>query len=778
MTAFLRRLRKLLLKNQNPPDPGGSLVKIYGDNLNTPEALINRGNKRAANGDIEGALGDFDQAIALNPTKATAFFNRGFLYNTSGQFEAAIHDFTDTIDLLPEYDEAYFQRGNSHRQLGEFQRSIQDYSQAIRINPYCIKAYYKRADSRADLGDHVGALTDYSQVIMRLPKDANAYCQRGIFLSQSGELAKAVEDFSAAIEHNPRLADAYFHRGYCFAQLGEADQAAQDFSEALLHDPNHQAAYTRAYTLGMLKEAGVADSVPENVSSSTIDTVALLEESVPISVEPALLPDAGVEEQETSAANTVPVEPTSMEGLFERADHRMRRGDLDGAITDYTKIIEHDPQNSNAYYQRGRSLGALGYTEAAVEDLNQAIHWARLNSLGRLRDFSGELSTTLATLKQDLADFSYTRPFNNTTVPASENALATPPQALVADAAPRDSLAGSVQQDPSPPVTKSCGHQKADQLELSIEAGLDAVEADLTILRPHVDQPTGLVSPPSPALGGSALFSKSQTLENAIAEQTRAIEQNPLDAEAFFRRGQNRSLSGDLQGAIADYSRVIRLDPDNGEAYVKRARCRSALGDDAAAQEDLNHAIRRQPIGPAKIPNRLPPQTIPTSSLQAPPHPQPLPLPPVKIDDSTLEVASVFIRENEILQSSQPPVCNHDGNGPGNQFCIHCGDSLDTLARYTKEAGTSQPKSIVKPTVSNKKQRLQEAEKLYEQGVQRFSEGDRQGSLQFLSASLKVFLEQREMQRYQQALNLMQDVAHALNDAGEDPLDSDDSLLL
>ncbi len=768
MTAFLRRLRKLLLRNQNSPDPGGSLVKIYGDNLNTPDALINRGNKRAANGDMEGALSDFNEAIALNPTKATAFFNRGFLYNTSGQFEAAIHDFTDTIDLLPDYDEAYFQRGNSHRQLGEFQRSIQDYSQAIRLNPYCIKAYYKRADSRADLGDHVGALTDYSQVVMRLPKDANAYCQRGIFLSQSGELAKAVEDFSAAIEHNPRLADAYFHRGYCFAQLGEAEQATQDFSEALLHDPNHQAAYTRAYTLGMLKESSpdAFESSLDNASSLSLDTLTPLEESMPISVESALLTDAEIDAQEPSAAITVPLEPTSVEGLFERANHRIQRGDLGGAITDYTRIIEHDPQNSNAYYQRGRSLGALGDTEAAVEDLNQAIHWARLNSLERLRDFSGELSTTLATLKQDLADFSYTSPFN-TKNPAPETPLATLEEVNIS---PRDSQADSPQQpvDPSPPVSKGCEHHKVDQLELPIETGIDPVETDLITL-----QPTGLVSPPPPA-GGSALFSKSQTLENAIAEQTRAIERNPLDADAFFHRGQNRSLSGDLQGAIADYSRVIRLDPDNGEAYVKRARCRSALGDDAAAQEDLNHAIRHQPIGPAKIPNRPPPRPS-----QAPPQPQPLPLQSaVEIDDSALDVASVFIRENEILQSSQPPACNHEGNTPGNQFCIYCGDSLDTLSRYSSEVETSLPISMVKPAVSNKKQRLQEAEKLYDQGVQRFSEGDRQGSLQFLSASLKVFLEQREMQRYQQALNLMQDVAHALNDAGDDQVESDDSLLL
>lgn len=84
----------------------------------------------------------------------------------------------------------------------------------------------------------------------------------------------------------------------------------------------------------------------------------------------------------------------------------------------------------------------------------------------------------------------------------------------------------------------------------------------------------------------------------------------------------------------------------------------------------------------------------------------------------------------------------------------------------------------MKPVASNRKQRLQEAEQYYDQGVALFRDGDRQGSLQSLSAGLKIFLEQREMQRYQQTLNFMQDVAHALNDTGEDEADPDDSLLL
>ena len=802
MTAFFRRFHKLLANKQQPSSAdepvgeGGSLAKIYGDNLSSPDALINRANKRAANGDPEGALCDFDEAIALNPTKPTAYFNRGFLFNALGKFEAAIRDFSDAIELLPDYDEAYYHRGNSHRQLGEFQRAVQNYSQAIRINPYCIKAYYKRAESRAELGDHTGALTDYSQVIMRMPKDANAYCQRGIFLSHNGELGKAVEDFSAAIECNPCLADAYFHRGYCLAQLGEAEKASQDFSKTLLHDPNHQAAYTRAYALGMLKEAPLTPPVHSfALLGNTVTISGEQVENLPMAAEPETYP------------SMLSSEANSGEGWLDRANHRLQNGDLGGAIADYTQVINQDPQNSQAYYQRGQSLVALGESQAAMEDLNRAIHWSRVHSLDLMRAFSGELSTTLKTLKQDLDNLSYERPFGENSTKQLPAASSRPQvNQLPANAVDIPSqITGHPQVNPCLSQTKQAAKSPVMNVASQpVTPSTASADTDIT-------NQSGLKSPSTakslPSRPAADSISACQALDHAIAEQTRAIKQNPLNAEAFFHRGQSRALAGDLQGALEDYSRTIRLDPNNKEAYIKRARCQSALGNDAAAKADLNYVIRHQLTG---LPNRprptsakvtsqqsLPSKSQPAKQLQPqpanqPPNPRnttlhlPLPTPakPSAIDDAVLDMASLFVQENEILQSSQIPTqkaCTHAGNSPGNQFCIYCGEPLDALSLYSSATSTpaTEPRTqIKKPAVSNQEQRLQEAENYYDQGVTLFKEGDRPGSLQSLAAGLKIFLEQRTMQRYQQTLNLMQDVAHALNETDQDEENSDPNLLL
>ncbi len=78
---------------------------------------------------------------------------------------------------------------------------------------------------------------------------------------------------------------------------------------------------------------------------------------------------------------------TAIDSGFEGADvYGMRGGclqslkfDLD-AIDDFTKAIELDPEDSNTYFQRSSSKGAVGDLHGCVDDLNEAIRLAGIDS--------------------------------------------------------------------------------------------------------------------------------------------------------------------------------------------------------------------------------------------------------------------------------------------------------------------------------------------------------------------------------------------------------------
>ena len=57
---------------------------------------------------------------------------------------------------------------------------------------------------------------------------------------------------------------------------------------------------------------------------------------------------------------------------YARALAKKSLGDHQGAIEDYGKVIEIDPNNVAAYYSRGLAKKALGDQQGAKEDLSTA----------------------------------------------------------------------------------------------------------------------------------------------------------------------------------------------------------------------------------------------------------------------------------------------------------------------------------------------------------------------------------------------------------------------
>lgn len=471
---------------QNLPDQA---LQSLDQATQTADNLIHRAHQRANSGDMLGALTDLDEAIQCNPARATAYFNRGFLHNTLGNFEAAIQDFNQAQEFLPDYDEVYYQRGVSSFHLKDLDQALQDFNYAIQLNAFSIKSYYKRAEIYAEYGDVSSVLEDYAHVLDKIPKDANAYHHRGVFLAKIGELNAAIADFSSAIANNPQHTDAYCSRGCCYAQLGQLDSAQQDFNQALLHNPSSQAGYYQQIY-----------GLKTSLADTDINPVRL--------PPPQDLPQLPAATESYRSAIDEEAPDLSMSGdtsylhqYFERANQKAIGGDSEGAIADYTKILELDPENTQAYYHRGQHLSTLGYQTEALEDLDEAIHWAKVHSLGLLRDFGGALSDTLETLKTD--------------VNPPQSSLTTPTE--------------------KPPI------------EATIEDCSQRIHANPKDANAYFRRGQ------SRALKGD--------LQGAIADYTETLHLDPHHAEAHYRRALSHSALGNKTAATYDLQRAILYKP-------------------------------------------------------------------------------------------------------------------------------------------------------------------------------------------------------------------------
>jgi len=162
-------------------------------------AYGNRGIARGEKGDLEGALGDFDEAIRLEPD-AKVYYNRGVARSEKGDLDGALADYDEAIRLDPDDVDFYYNRGTVRSEKGDLEGALADYNETVRLKPDDASAHVGRGNARKAKGDVAGALADYSEAIRLNPNDASAFYNRGDAPRANGDLKGALADLERYLE--------------------------------------------------------------------------------------------------------------------------------------------------------------------------------------------------------------------------------------------------------------------------------------------------------------------------------------------------------------------------------------------------------------------------------------------------------------------------------------------------------------------------------------------------------------------------------------------------
>jgi tetratricopeptide (TPR) repeat protein len=317
-------------------------IGIYTDMIRTkPEAYAynNRGNAKSALGNKQGAIGDFDQALAINPKFADAYYNRGVIKSALGNKQGAIGDYDQALAINPKFADAYYNRGNAKSALGNKQGAIGDFDRALAINPKFADAYNNRGVAKSALGNHQGAIGDYDQALAINPKYADAYNNRGIAKSALGNHQGAIGDYDQALAINPKFADAYYNRGIAKSALGNQQGAIGDFDQALAINPKLALAYNNR---------GNAKSDLGNQQGAIGDYDQALA-----------------------------INPKSADAYVNRGVAKSALGNHQGAIGDFDRALAINPKFADAYGNRGLDKSALGNHQGAIIDMSKAAELFR-----------------------------------------------------------------------------------------------------------------------------------------------------------------------------------------------------------------------------------------------------------------------------------------------------------------------------------------------------------------------------------------------------------------
>src|SRR6266478_5235936 len=162
---------------------------------------------------------------------------RGIAAYRSGDFLGAIGNFDEAIRLNPNDAQSHNIRGNVWDELGVFERALADYDAAIRIDSNNPAVFHDRAILWQRKGALDKALVDLDRAIRFSFTDAHLYCDRGLVWYQRGRHERAIADFDQAIKIDPNFTAAYINRGLILHSNREFTVAFAD-SKAIRVDPS------------------------------------------------------------------------------------------------------------------------------------------------------------------------------------------------------------------------------------------------------------------------------------------------------------------------------------------------------------------------------------------------------------------------------------------------------------------------------------------------------------------------------------------------------------
>ncbi len=377
LTAQAKIPPSLLKVENSPPSPLGppAIQSALGDTVPEQPSVdatafdwLKYGNRLWRLGRFQEAEVAIDRAIKLKPNFYQAFYVKGLALSGQDKFSEAIAAFDAALKMEPRFYEALRLKAQMLEQLKRYPEALATIDKAIQIEPKDPLFYSLKGDLLFQLKQYGPANAAYTQGLALKPV-YYTYMQRGRSRFSAGDYQGAYADYDKAIAQQPNDYFSYIGRGTMNSAQGKSQAALGDFNQAIQFIPAASPYKTLIYLSRGLVLFGSKD-----LNGAIADWTSALNASIPGKTDPNIIAQV----------------------YMGRALAYAQSKDLPKAITDMNQLIQLQPKNVAAFYNRGEFYIQSGDPQRAILDLNQAI---------ALQPDYADAIQTRGLAKQSLKDF-------------------------------------------------------------------------------------------------------------------------------------------------------------------------------------------------------------------------------------------------------------------------------------------------------------------------------------------------------------------------------------
>lgn len=221
----------------------------------------------------------------------------------------------------------------------------------------------------AKQGNIQDAVFHYDTALKIKPNDADTNYNYANLLAAQGKLDKAIEHYIIAIKYTSEYAPAYNNLGIAYVRSANQEKAIEQFRKAIKINPNYKEAKNN--------------------------------------LETALARQEKIKKVQASKSHDNSVTLTTVQGKMQAGMALFKKGDLNGAISNFREVLKIDPQNLNAHVSIGLALGYKQNFEEAIAHFRRAIEinpelFEVYNSLAVALTYTGKIEEAIFQLKKSI----------------------------------------------------------------------------------------------------------------------------------------------------------------------------------------------------------------------------------------------------------------------------------------------------------------------------------------------------------------------------------------
>ncbi|NLS91140.1 MAG: tetratricopeptide repeat protein [Planctomycetaceae bacterium] len=459
------------------------------------------------------------------------------------------------------------------------------------------------------------------------PRSTVRLIRKGARLREQGKLDEAIAVLDQAISLNPQLAEAYAHRCACYSDREEYAKAIEDADRAIALDPKIAWVYrARALAWYCLDELDSALADMDEALRLEPQNAAFQHSRAQVLLGLGRIDEASAQ-YEAAAARAPDLRGGWLGGAI-----LLKQGKWRDAVEHYSAMLEADPTDARAYYDRGEAWYCLGEYEHALRDIDEALRLGPVNAasqhsraqvlfeLGRIDEASAQYESALArdpdlgggwlggalALKQGNYQEAIEH-FKGELEADPTNARAHYDRGL---AWYHLGEYGEALCDLDEAVCLAPKNRPILQLRAKLLFLLDRIEeasaAYETALAQEPEAEKEWWSSERIWLGGAIALKQGNYCE-AIAQFDAVLDVDPTHSRVYNDRGEAWYRQGEYEPALRDFDRAVELDPEHSVYYINRANARmglarcvqatrdSRLSECESVLRDLDEAIRLEP---------------------------------------------------------------------------------------------------------------------------------------------------------------------------------------